>query len=199
LNPGVYLVHKEVGQSSFDVVRGFKHEAWEDGQKKLALGHGGTLDPFAEGLLLVLAGQGTRLMELMHPLPKTYLARIAWGAETDSGDHLGLVAKAPDKIRAGERAVQDHFHRDDAVQTELPGAINHPHAAARDFLQQFIVAEPEHGGIARIRRQAKPAQAFQAQAEQTFIRQGRATFRTGCSAGSCHAIFRYLIKKQSRR
>ncbi|BDU72596.1 tRNA pseudouridine(55) synthase TruB [Mesoterricola silvestris] len=89
--PGVHLVHKEVGQSSFDVVRGFKHEAWEAGLKKFALGHGGTLDPFAEGLLLVLAGQATRLMELLHPLPKTYLARVAWGSETDSGDHLGLV------------------------------------------------------------------------------------------------------------
>ena len=91
MNPGVYLVHKEVGQSSFDVVRGFKHEAWEAGLKKFALGHGGTLDPFAEGLLLVLAGQATRLMDLMHPLPKTYVAELTWGAETDTCDGGGLV------------------------------------------------------------------------------------------------------------
>ena len=91
MNPGIHLVHKEVGESSFDVVRQFKHEAWEAGLKKYALGHGGTLDPFADGLLLVLAGQATRLMELMHPLPKTYLARITWGSETDSGDLHGLV------------------------------------------------------------------------------------------------------------
>jgi len=87
---GVYLTHKNVGASSFDVVRGFKSRAYEAGQKKLALGHGGTLDPFAEGLLLVLAGQSTRLMELMHPLPKTYEATVAWGQETDACDHLGL-------------------------------------------------------------------------------------------------------------
>jgi tRNA pseudouridine55 synthase len=91
LIPGVHLVHKERGESSFDVVRRFKREAFEEGLKKYPLGHGGTLDPFAEGLLLVLAGQGTRLMELMHPLPKTYLARVAWGSETDSGDLQGLV------------------------------------------------------------------------------------------------------------
>ena len=71
IEPGIHLVHKTVGQSSFDVIRGFKRRAFEAGQKKLALGHGGTLDPFAEGLLLVLAGQATRLMELLHPLPKT--------------------------------------------------------------------------------------------------------------------------------
>ena len=87
--PGLHLVHKTVGRSSFDVVRDFKHRAYEAGQKKLALGHGGTLDPFAEGLLLLLAGQATRLMDLMHPLPKTYLAEVAWGLETDTCDLQG--------------------------------------------------------------------------------------------------------------
>jgi tRNA pseudouridine55 synthase len=86
---GIHLVHKAVGQSSFDVIRGFKRRAFEAGQKKLALGHGGTLDPFADGLLLVLAGQATRLMELMHPLPKTYVAEVAWGLETDTCDLHG--------------------------------------------------------------------------------------------------------------
>lgn len=96
---GIHLVHKTVGQSSFDVIRGFKRRAFEAGQKKLALGHGGTLDPFAEGLLLVLAGQATRLMELMHPLPKTYVAEVAWGVETDTCDLQGL--------RLGEEAAVD--------------------------------------------------------------------------------------------
>ena len=87
--PGIHLVHKTIGQSSFDVVRGFKRLAFEAGQKKLALGHGGTLDPFAEGLLIVLAGQGTRLMELLHPLPKSYVAEVVWGQETDTCDLHG--------------------------------------------------------------------------------------------------------------
>ena len=87
---GIHLVHKAVGRSSFDAVRDFKRRAFEAGQKKLALGHGGTLDPFAEGLLLVLAGQATRLMDLMHPLPKTYVAEVRWGLETDTCDLQGL-------------------------------------------------------------------------------------------------------------
>jgi tRNA pseudouridine55 synthase len=94
--PGIHLVHKTIGQSSFDVIRGFKRRAFEAGQKKLALGHGGTLDPFAEGLLLVLAGQATRLMELMHPLPKTYLAEVAWGLETDTCDLHGKPEREGD-------------------------------------------------------------------------------------------------------
>ena len=87
---GIHLVHKRVGESSFDVVRRFKRAAFEGGEKKQALGHGGTLDPFATGLLLVMAGQATRLMELMHPLPKTYAATVAWGSETDTCDHMGI-------------------------------------------------------------------------------------------------------------
>lgn len=90
IEAGIHLVHKTVGQSSFDMIRGFKRRAFEAGQKKLALGHGGTLDPFADGLLLVLAGQATRLMELLHPLPKTYVAEVAWGVETDTCDLHGL-------------------------------------------------------------------------------------------------------------
>ncbi len=94
IEAGIHLVHKAVGQSSFDVIRGFKRRAFEAGQKKLALGHGGTLDPFAEGLLLVLAGQATRLMELLHPLPKTYVAEVAWGVETDTCDLHGKAMAA---------------------------------------------------------------------------------------------------------
>ena len=108
--PGLYRVHKDVGRSSFDVVREFKREAWEEGLKKYPLGHGGTLDPFAEGLLLVLAGQGTRLMELFHPLPKTYLATVAWGAETDTCDHLGqVVAEGPAPAREALEDALDPF------------------------------------------------------------------------------------------
>jgi len=91
LLPGIYLAHKPIGISSFDVVRYFKRAALEAGQKKWVIGHGGTLDPFAFGLLLILSGQATRLMELMHPLPKVYEADIVWGAETDACDHLGNV------------------------------------------------------------------------------------------------------------
>ena len=96
MNPGIYLVHKEIGKSSFDVVRAFKREAANNGHKKFIFGHGGTLDPFAEGLLLVLAGQATRLMDLMHNLPKTYVAKITWGVETDTCDHMGLPVATND-------------------------------------------------------------------------------------------------------
>lgn len=104
--PGIHLTHKEVGQSSFDVVRGFKARAREGGEPKMALGHGGTLDPFAEGLLLVLAGQATRLMELLHPLPKTYEATVVWGTETDTCDGQGLPVTTADASHLTPEALE---------------------------------------------------------------------------------------------
>ena len=95
MEPGLYLVHKPVGSTSFQVVRSFMTALRDEGRGKVPVGHGGTLDPFAEGLLLILVGQATRLMELMHPLPKTYLAEVAWGLETDTCDSQGLPVSDP--------------------------------------------------------------------------------------------------------
>ena len=93
MTPGVHLVHKAVGQTSFSLVQAFMEEIRAAGirRDKLPVCHGGALDPFAEGLVLLLAGQAARLMDLLHPIPKTYVATLAWGTETDNGDLLGRV------------------------------------------------------------------------------------------------------------
>jgi tRNA pseudouridine55 synthase len=98
IGPGIYLVHKNVGDTSFAFVRSFMEEVRAAGirRDKLPVCHGGALDPFAEGLLLILAGEAARLMELLHPVPKTYVAEIAWGAETDNGDLHGQVVARGD-------------------------------------------------------------------------------------------------------
>jgi len=98
MEPGLYLVHKPVNSTSFQIVRGFMQAIRQSSQGKLPVGHGGTLDPFAEGLLLMLVGQATRLMDLMHPLPKTYLAEIVWGVETDTCDLQGLPVGEPGPV-----------------------------------------------------------------------------------------------------
>jgi len=95
--PGIYLLHKPVGETSFTLVRAAMEEiAAAAPKKKLPVCHGGTLDPFAEGLLLLLAGQATRLMDLMHLIPKTYVTDVRWGVETDNGDPLGKVVSEGD-------------------------------------------------------------------------------------------------------
>jgi tRNA pseudouridine55 synthase len=95
IEPGIYLVHKPVGVTSFSLVRAFMQEVEAAGlsKKRLPVAHGGTLDPFAHGLLLLLAGPATHLMDFIHPVPKTYVADVVWGAETDNGDLLGQVVQ----------------------------------------------------------------------------------------------------------
>ncbi|NNB94304.1 tRNA pseudouridine(55) synthase TruB [Corallococcus exiguus] len=90
MTPGLYLTHKPVGATSFATVRAFQEEAQATRPgRRTALCHGGTLDPFAEGLLLMLVGPATHLFEHLHAAPKVYEARVEWGTEMDTGDLHG--------------------------------------------------------------------------------------------------------------
>lgn len=86
MRPGLYLTHKPVGATSFSTVRAFQQALAAQPGRPPPVCHGGTLDPFAEGLLLVLVGAATRLMDLLHAVPKAYEAEVVWGVETDNGD-----------------------------------------------------------------------------------------------------------------
>jgi tRNA pseudouridine55 synthase len=83
---GVLTVDKEEGETSFGVVRKVK-KLLEVGK----VGHAGTLDPFATGLLLVLVGQGTKLSPYLMAGDKTYLGTLTLGVETDTLDRTGRV------------------------------------------------------------------------------------------------------------
>jgi tRNA pseudouridine55 synthase len=83
---GVLIVDKEEGETSSRVVRKVKKLL-----KVSKVGHAGTLDPFATGLLLVLAGQGTKLSPYLVAGDKTYLGTLTLGTETDTLDRTGRV------------------------------------------------------------------------------------------------------------
>jgi tRNA pseudouridine55 synthase len=86
---GLLLVDKPAGVSSHDVVLAARRAL---GERRV--GHGGTLDPFATGLLVLLAGRATRLLPYLPGDPKVYEAVIAFGAETDTEDFLGAVIRS---------------------------------------------------------------------------------------------------------
>lgn len=94
---GVLLAHKCVGRTSHAVVAEIMAEIAADrGRRRVRVCHGGALDPFAHGLLLLLAGPMTRAMDALHGLPKRYVAEVRWGEETDNGDLLGRVVRTGD-------------------------------------------------------------------------------------------------------
>lgn len=90
MSPGLHLLHKPIGPTSFSLVQSaIESTRAQNPQKRPRICHGGTLDPFAHGLLIMLAGPATKLFEYLHPIPKTYETTIKWGIETDNGDLLG--------------------------------------------------------------------------------------------------------------
>ncbi len=121
MTPGVHLVRKEVGETSFEVVQRFMVRIKKEHPgKKLPVCHGGTLDPFATGLLLLLVGQTTRLMDHFHPIPKRYLATVRWGVETDNGDLLGMPVAEGDVSRFSPRAAEEALTGSLGWQEQVP-------------------------------------------------------------------------------
>src|SRR5574344_897665 len=83
---GILLLAKKSGETSFSSLKSVKH-ALETGK----VGHTGTLDSFADGLLVVLTGRLTRLVPHITSFDKDYLAVIQFGTETDTLDPTGKV------------------------------------------------------------------------------------------------------------
>src|SRR4051812_13041320 len=87
--PGVLLVAKPAGGTSHDVVADVRRRLG----KGVKVGHAGTLDPFATGLLLVLVGSATRAQRFLMALPKTYRAVARLGWTSDTGDRDGTLVE----------------------------------------------------------------------------------------------------------
>lgn len=83
---GVLLVDKPAGITSAEVTNRLKKKFRFD-----RIGHGGTLDPFATGLLMVLVGEATKVARFLLEGEKEYEAEATLGSETDTGDHTGEV------------------------------------------------------------------------------------------------------------
>lgn len=83
---GILIVNKPKGMTSFDVVNEISHLF---GIKKI--GHTGTLDPLAEGVLIVTIGQATKIAELLTATYKEYQAGVLLGVNTDTLDITGNV------------------------------------------------------------------------------------------------------------
>jgi len=108
---GVVLVDKHLGATSFTIVRRLRRFL---GIKKV--GHAGTLDPAAEGLLIVCFGKATKTIEMIQDLPKTYVAGILLGRETPSYDRETPISEelpfghvTPDMVN---EVITHHFTGD---------------------------------------------------------------------------------------
>ncbi|AWD33245.1 tRNA pseudouridine synthase B [Candidatus Fokinia solitaria] len=73
---------------------------------KLKVGHGGTLDPLASGILLVAIGKATKLLEYCPSFRKSYDCIVEWQKETDTDDAMGKVVKSCEQVPTEEEIVR---------------------------------------------------------------------------------------------
>ena len=112
---GGLLVDKPAGVTSHDVVAEIRRER---GGK---VGHAGTLDPFATGLLIVLLGRATRLQRYLLELPKTYraTARLGWRSSTGDPDgELTETNQVPERLELPTGEVEQRVPMTSAVRVD---------------------------------------------------------------------------------
>jgi tRNA pseudouridine55 synthase len=106
---GILLVDKPAGKTSHDIVAAVRRE-----HRGRRVGHAGTLDPFATGLLLVLVGRATRIQRLLMSLPKRYETTARLGATSSTGDPegeitvTGRIPPDPPPLPTGELLQRPH-------------------------------------------------------------------------------------------
>lgn len=108
---GWIILDKPVGLGSTQAVGAVKRNLREAGYGKVKVGHGGTLDPLAEGVLPIALGEATKLCGRMLDARKAYAFTVRFGAETDTLDLEGQVIARSDVLphRAAVEAVLPRF------------------------------------------------------------------------------------------
>lgn len=166
---GILNVYKEPGFTSFDVVaklRGILH------QKKI--GHTGTLDPQAEGVLVVCVGKATKLCDILPDHDKEYEAVLLLGVITDTEDMTGEVQKQSD-VTVTEEEVQAVIQSFIGSYDQVP-----PMYSAIKINGQKLYELARQGKV--IERQPRPVTIYELEVKD--IQLPRVVFRIKCSRGT---------------
>ena len=117
---GIVNIYKEKGYTSHDVVARLRGIF---GQKKV--GHTGTLDPMAEGVLIVLLGQATRLSDILITNDKIYTATMRLGVNTDTEDITGNITRetSASELRQGFAFLSDEQSLRQELEEIMSGFI----------------------------------------------------------------------------
>lgn len=108
---GMILIDKPANMTSFGVVARVRRKLTEKAGKKIKVGHTGTLDPFAMGLMILLVGKACKKAGEFSKLDKTYEATIILGETSTTGDPEGEISHVSQVIPTEEevKAALEHF------------------------------------------------------------------------------------------
>lgn len=119
MKDGILVVDKPIGITSHDVV--------DSVRKKLGIrrvGHAGTLDPIATGLLIILVGKATKTFTKFVNFDKEYTATLTLGSVTDTGDAQGKVIKSASVEGVSEDKIKDVFSRFIGEVDQVPPMVS---------------------------------------------------------------------------
>ncbi len=136
---GILNIDKPPGSTSFDIVAIIRKLI---GQRRV--GHAGTLDPMASGVLPVCFGQGTRIIEFLQEASKVYRAQIELGTTTDSHDASGKVMKQSDYSSISRKQLieaLDNFRGAIRQKPPMFSAVKHNGRRLYDLARQGISVE----------------------------------------------------------
>lgn len=120
------LIDKPADWTSFDAVNFLRSYARQkSGNKKIKVGHAGTLDPFATGLLIIGVGrEATKRLDEFKAMPKTYVASVRLGATSTTDDSTGVLSITEMTQRATEQITKKNIEKVLAnflgPQTQIP-------------------------------------------------------------------------------
>ena len=106
LPENIILIDKPKGITSFDVIRALRRK-----MNIRKMGHAGTLDPLATGLMIIGINEGTKKLSEYLKLPKTYDAEILFGIKTDSGDVDGKIIEEKTILPLKKEKIKDALHQ----------------------------------------------------------------------------------------
>ena len=130
---GVLIVDKPSGMTSHDVVSRIRRLY---GLKRV--GHTGTLDPAATGVMVICLGQATRIAEYLSSAFKAYQAEIHFGIETDSLDTSGVVTKETAACHLTEAMVDSALDQFRGEILQVPPMVSAIKKAGRDDLPNVM-------------------------------------------------------------
>jgi tRNA pseudouridine55 synthase len=136
---GILNLNKPSGPTSHDIVDSIRRAS---GVRRV--GHAGTLDPAASGVLIVCLGQATRVIEYLMNTRKRYHARIRLGIATDTGDARGEVVRSTTEINATRVQVEEALTRFQGPVEQVPpmySALKHEGKALYRLARRGINVE----------------------------------------------------------
>jgi len=133
----VLVIDKPVGPTSFDVVRRLRRAA-----RTKRVGHGGTLDPAASGVLPICLGEATKLAQFLLDADKQYDFTVCFGVETDTDDAAGTVTARHDASGVNEAAVRAALAAFRGAITQVPPSYSALKRAGRPLYDYARAGEP---------------------------------------------------------